>query len=150
MIPLPRTILAVVLPLVAGVAPAGATATLVCKAEDRNVSLELIGNIGSGDGAAVQAIEGSIKIKPVRGKFDAMEFKVEPGQVAGSWTFGNELRIGLAPEEVREVSIFLAIIAEKTRGGDDMTRWRGHYVLKARNPNGESELKGRLRGCEAS
>ena len=47
------------------------------------------------------------------------------------------------------MSVFLAIIAEQAKGGDDTTRYRGGYVLKVRSPNGESELKGKLKGCEA-
>jgi len=61
-----------------GVVPAGATASLTCAADDRNLSFDLLGNIGSGDGGAIQLIEGEIKLKSVRGKFDARQFKVAP------------------------------------------------------------------------
>ena len=48
------------------------------------------------------------------------------------------------------VSVFLAIIAEEAKSADgDMDRYRGSYVLMVRAPKGESELKGKLKGCAA-
>ena len=139
------------LALLLGAAPAGATASLTCSAEDRVVSIELVGNVGSGDGASVQITGGEIKLKPVKGKyFGPTEFKVEPGQVAGSWAFRKELRIGISPPDAGDVSAYLAIIGEmiKTKN-DDITRWRGTYVLKLNGPKGKAELTGKLKGCDA-
>lgn len=134
-----------------GTGHAAATASLICDAKDRNLSFELFGNIGSGDGAAAQITEGTIRIGAVKGKHGETEFKVEPGSAAGSWSFGRELRIGVSPEKVGELSVFLAIIAEKTeRNSDDATKWRGTYVLKLSGPKGDTEIKGRLKSCEAS
>ena len=131
-------------------APAWATASLTCGANDRNLSLELLGNLGSGDGGAIQLIGGTITLKAVRGKFDATEFKIGSDHIAGQWSFGKELRIGIAPDEVGNVSVFLAIIAEQIKSADgDLDRYRGNYVLKVRGPKGESELKGKLKGCDA-
>jgi hypothetical protein len=145
-----RTVIfpAAILVLLAALGPAHATATLTCSAEDRQVSLELFGNIGSGDGATVQITEGSIKLKPWRGKFDAVEFKVEPANMAGSWSFGKELRIGISPEPVKDISVYLAIIAERTARGSDIERYRGTYVLKVYGPKGQTELRGRLKDCD--
>ena len=97
--------------------PAEATASLTCKANDRNLSFDLLGNIGSGDGDRIQLIEGEIKLKSVPGKFEAREFKVAAKHLSGQWSFGKELRIGISPESVAEVSVFLAIIA-RADGGD--------------------------------
>lgn len=134
-----------------GCGPSAATASLIRDAKDRNATIELFGNIGSGDGATAQITEGTIKVKAVKGKHGAAEFKVEPGSSAGSWSFGRELRIGVSPEKVGELSVFLAVIAEKTRAKPDYaTRWQGRYVLKITGPKGESEIKGRLKSCEAS
>ena len=99
----------------AGAGPASATASLTCAADDRNLSFDLLGNIGSGDGDSIQLIEGEIKLKSVRGKFAAREFKIAPKHLAGQWSFGKELRIGTSPESVDEVSVFLAIIASAKR-----------------------------------
>lgn len=146
----PILALAAALALLAGPVPAHATATLTCSAEDRHVGFELFGNIGSGDGAAVQITEGSIKLKPVRGKFEATEFKVDPSHIAGNWSFGRELRIGIAPDKVGEVTVYLAILAERSgRSSDDLERYRGNYVLKVTGPKGLTELKGRLKDCDA-
>ena len=145
-----RSILPLALPLLLAVAPANATASLTCDAADRNVSFDLLGNMGSGDGGSIQLIGGTIKLKAIRGKFEATEFNVGSAHIAGQWSFGKELRIGIASDEVGDVSIYLAIIAERTKGpAGDMERYRGGYVLKVRSPKGESELKGRLKGCEA-
>src|SRR5262245_58850408 len=130
--------------------PTGATASLTCAADDRNLSFDLFGNIGSGDGGTIQLIGGEINLKSVRGKFDAREFMVAPEHISGQWSFGKELRIGIAPESVDDVSVFLAIIAMRTKsGGGDLDRYRGEYVLKVQGPKGESVLKGRLKDCSA-
>ena len=129
--------------------PAGATASLTCEADDRNLSFDLLGNIGSSDGDSIQLIEGGIKLKPVRGKFDAREFKIAPKHLSGQWSFGTELRIGISPESVDEVSVFLAIIARANNGDSGLSRYRGEYVLKVQGPKGESVLRGRLKNCTA-
>jgi hypothetical protein len=137
-------------PALSAAVPAGATGSLTCEVDDRNLSFDLLGNIGSGDGGAIQLIEGQIKLKPVRGKFDAREFKVAPENLSGQWSFGKELRIGISPESVDDISIFLAIIAMRAKSGDgDLDRYRGEYVLKVQGPKGESVLRGRLKGCSA-
>ena len=86
-------------------APAGATATLTCNAEDRNLRFDLIGNIGSGDGASVQAIEGTIKLRAVRGKFDAIEFKVGPGHIAGTGRSARNCGLALPGRGPRRVGL---------------------------------------------
>ena len=135
-------------PALAAAVPAGATASLTCAADDRNLSFDLLGNIGSGDGGAIQLIEGEIKLRSVRGKFDAREFKVAAEHISGKWSFGKELRIGISPESVDEVSVFLAIIGMRAKSGDsDLGRYRGEYVLKVQGPKGESVLRGRLKDC---
>jgi hypothetical protein len=136
-------------PALAAVVPAGATASLTCAADDRNLSFDLLGNIGSGDGGAIQLIEGEIKLKSVRGKFDARQFKVAPEHISGKWSFGKELRIGIAPESVDDVAVFLAIIASANSGDSGLSRYRGEYVLKVQGPKGESVLRGRLKDCSA-
>ena len=134
--------------LVAAV-PAGATASLTCAADDRNLSFDLLGNIGSSDGDRIQLIEGVIKLKSVRGKFDALEFKIAAKHLSGQWSFGKELRIGISPESVDEVSVFLAIIARANSGDSGLIRYRGEYVLKVQGPKGENVLRGRLKDCTA-
>ena len=136
-------------PALAAAGPAAATASLTCEADDRNLSFDLLGNIGSGDGDSIQLIEGRIKLRSVRGKFDAREFRISPKHLSGQWSFGKELRIGISPESVDEVSVFLAIIARANGGDSDLNRYRGEYVLKVQGPKGESVLKGRLKDCTA-
>ena len=136
-------------PALAAAGPAAATASLTCEAKDRNLSFDLLGNIGSGDGGAIQLIGGEIKLKSVRGKFDAREFRISPKHLSGQWSFGKELRIGVSPESVDEVSVFLAIIARANSGDSGLGRYRGEYVLKVQGPKGESVLKGRLKDCTA-
>ena len=130
--------------------PARAAGSLTCAADDRNLSFDLLGNLGSGDGGAIQLIEGKITLKPVRGKLDAREFKVAPENISGQWSFEKELRIGISPESVDEVSVFLAIIAMRAKSGNsDLGRYRGEYVLKVQGLKGESVLRGRLKDCSA-
>ena len=137
-------------PALAAAVPAGATGSLTCEVDDRNLSFDLLGNIGSSNGGAIQLIGGQIKLKSVRGKFDAREFKVAPEHLSGQWSFGKELRMGISPESVDEVSVFLAIIAMRAKSGDgDLDRYRGEYVLKVQGPMGESVLRGRLKDCSA-
>jgi hypothetical protein len=60
------------------------------------------------------------------------------------------LRIGITTDDVRDISVFLAIIAEQAKSAaGDMDRYRGSYVLKVRGPKGETEVKGKIKGCEA-
>ena len=134
---------------IAAAVPAKATASLTCEASDRNLSFDFLGNIGSGDGDRIQLIEGEIKLKSVRGKFDAREFKIAAKHLSGQWSFGKELRIGISPESVDEVSVFLAIIARANSGDSDLTRYQGEYVLKVQGPKGEDVLRGRLKNCTA-
>ena len=129
--------------------PARATGSLTCAADDRTLSFELLGSLGSGDGGTIQLIEGKITLKPVRGKLDAREFKVAPEHISGQWSFEKELRIGVSPESVDDVSVFLAIIAKANSGDSGLSRYRGEYVLKVQGPKGESVLKGRLKDCTA-
>jgi hypothetical protein len=129
--------------------PARATASLTCEANDRNLSFDLLGNIGSGDGERIQLIGGEIKLKSVRGKFDAREFKIAAKHLSGQWSFGKELRIGISPESVGEVSVFLAIIATANSGDGDLSRYGGEYVIKVQGRTGEHVLKGRLKNCTA-
>jgi hypothetical protein len=129
--------------------PAHATASLTCSVADRNLSLELLGNIGSGHGAALQVTGGEIKLKAIPGKAQAATFEVAPGDVAQQWTFGKDLRIGLSPKKVGEQSIYLAIIAERVKGSEELDRYRGSYVLVLSGPKGETELKGQIKSCDA-
>ena len=149
MVPQYRSILALGLPILLAATPAKATASLTCNAADRNVSFDLLANMSSSDGGSIQLIGGTIRLKAVRGKFEATEFKIESAHIAGQWNFGKELRLGIASDEVRDISVYLAIIAELTKGGDDMDHYRGGYVLKVRGPKGETELKGKIKGCDA-
>jgi hypothetical protein len=146
---LARILSLAVAPALAAAGPAAATASLTCEADDRNLSFDLLGNIGSGDGGSIQLIEGRIKLRSVRGKFDAREFRISPKHLSGQWSFGKELRIGISPESVNEVSVFLAIIARANSGDSDLSRYRREYVLKVQGPKGESVLRGRLKDCTA-
>jgi hypothetical protein len=134
---------------IAAAVPAKATASLTCEANDRNLSFDLLANIGSGDGDRIQLIEGEIKLKSVRGKFDAREFRIAAKHLSGQWSFGKELRIGISPESVDEVSVFLAIIARANSGDGGLSRYRGEYVIKVQGRTDESVLKGRLKNCTA-
>ena len=134
---------------IAAAVPARATASLTCEANDRNLSFDLLGNIGSGDGERIQLIEGEIKLKSVRGKFDTREFRIAAKHLSGQWSFGKELRIGISPESVDEVSVFLAIIARANSGDGALSRYRGEYVIKVQGRTGENVLKGRLKNCTA-
>lgn len=136
-------------PLVFAAGSARATASFDCSIDDRNVTVELQGNLGSGDGAALQIPNGSIKIKPVRGKLDAVEFDVAKGTLAQQWTFDKELRIGLMTDEIKDVSAYLVIIAQQGKPKDDLTQWKGRYVLKIQGPKGATELKGTIKSCQA-
>ncbi len=129
--------------------PAAATASLTCDADDRNLSFELLGNIGSGPGAAIQLTGGSIRLKGRRGQFDAAEFKIEPASLAGQWSFARELRIGIVPEDAGKIGVHLVILAERTRGGDGLDRYRGEYAARVTHPGGETQLKGRIKDCSA-
>ena len=64
--------------------------------------------------------------------------------------FDKELRIGIAPESINENSVFLAIIAMRTKSGNgDMDRYRGEYVLKVQGPKGQKCVRGRLKDRSA-
>ncbi len=136
-------------PALAAAVPAGATTSLTCEADDRNLSFDLLGNIGSSDTGAIQLNEGEIKLKFVRGKFDARKFKIGPKHLSGQWNFEKELRLGISPESVDDVSVFLAIIARANGRDSGLSRYRGEYVLKVQGPKGESVLRGRLKDCTA-
>jgi hypothetical protein len=128
---------------------AHATASFDCTIEDKNVTVELQGNLGSGDGAALQIPNGAIKIKAVRGKFDAVMFDVAKGTLAQQWVFEKELRVGFMTDEIKDVSAYLMIIAQQGKPKDDLTQWKGRYVLKVQGPKGATELKGTIKSCQA-
>ena len=128
--------------------PAAATASLTCTVEDRNLKAELIGNIGSDNGAGVQITAGEIVLKPVRGKYDAMTLPLEAGTVAQFWTLDDELRIGLHLPDKNDTSGYLAILTRLVKGPGDIARYDGRYVLRTNGPKGPHELKGRAK-CDA-
>jgi hypothetical protein len=128
---------------------AHATASLECTIKDRGVEVELMGNVGSGDGAAIQIPHGSIKISAIPGKYPAMEFEIEAGQVVQQWTFGNELRMALRPEDKNDISVYLVIMAQIASGKHEITQYRGRYVLRVQGPKGEAEFKGPIKSCSA-
>ena len=140
-------------PFLATAVPAGATASLTCAAGDRNLSFELLGSLGSGDGGAIQLIEGKITLKPVRGKLDAREFKVAPEHISGQWSFEKELRIGISPESVDEVSVFLAIIASERTAAIAVSAAIGANCSQGAGTEGRESaqglVEGLLRGLEA-
>lgn len=139
-----------ILPFLAATAlPAQATATLTCDAADRLVTFSLQGNVGRDAGAIVQVTSGSLQVKAVRGKHDSVELTLEPAHLAQQWAFERELRLRLTAETKQDVTIHLAIIAQRTKSGDDGDRYQGRYVLKLTGAKGTSELKGSLKGCEA-
>lgn len=129
--------------------PAQATATLTCEASDRVVTLSLQGNIGRDAGAVVQVTSGSLQVKAVRGQHDTVVLTLEPAHLAQQWAFEKELRLGLTAETKQDVTVYLAIIAQRTKSSDLGDRYQGRYVLKLTGPKGTSELKGSLKGCEA-
>lgn len=129
--------------------PAHATASFDCSISDKNVTVELQGSLGSGDGAALQIPNGEIKIKAVRGKFDAVEFDMAKGTLAQQWIFEKELRIGFMTDEVKDTSAYLVIIATQGKPKDDLTQWKGRYILKVQGPKGATELKGTIKSCQA-
>jgi hypothetical protein len=135
--------------LVFAAGPAHATASFDCSIDDRNVTVELHGNIGSGDGAMLQLTQGSIKLKAVRGKFDATEFNVEKGHLVQQWTYEKDMRIGFMTDDVKDVSVYLIIIAQEGKPKDDITQYKGRYILKVQSPKGATQLKGTLKSCEA-
>jgi hypothetical protein len=128
---------------------AHATASFDCSIDDRHVTVELHGNIGSGDGAMLQLTQGSIKLKAVRGKFDAVEFSVEKGHLVQQWTYAKDMRIGFMTDDIKDVSVYLIIIAREGKPKDDITQYKGRYILKVRSPKSATELKGTLKSCEA-
>ncbi len=129
--------------------PAGATATLTCEADDRNLAFNLIGNIGQSAAAVLQVTGGSIKLKAVRGKNDEIEFDLQATHLVQQWVFEKELRIGILTAENKDISLYLAIVAQRIKSGDEGDRYKGRYVLKVQGPKGTSELKGLIKGCEA-
>lgn len=145
--PLPCQRFPLALPILLIATSAGATATLTCDIDDRNAEISLQGNMGR-DVAAVQITAGAIKLKPVRGAGDGIEFPVEGEHLIQQWAHGNELRLGIQTAEVKGMSVYLAIIAQKTKSGDGDS-YRGRYMLKVQGNQTTRELKGRIRGCEA-
>ncbi len=140
---------AVLLPLLVLPAdPAAATATLTCDIADGNLTADLMGNVGTSDVTYIQVTNGAITLKAVRGKHDAVEFKIEGGHLIQQWALEKELRLGLQPEAKNGVSIYLAIIAQKARSKGDTEKYEGRYVLKVSSSKGASELKGKLKSCE--
>jgi len=153
---LPRRLISLLAPalpvfalLVFAAGSAHATASFDCSIDDRNAAVELHGNIGSGDGAMLQLTQGSIKLKAVRGKFDAVEFNVEKGNLVQQWTYAKDMRIGFMTDEIKDVSVYLIIIAQEGKPKDDITQYKGRYILKVQSPKGATELKGTLKSCEA-
>lgn len=145
----PRPSFLAALLLLLGVVPAAATATLTCEAEDRNLAFNLMGSVGQSTAAVVQMNAGSIKLKAVPGRYDAIEFEVGPSGLIQQWLFQRELRIGIQSAEKNDISIYLAIVARQIKSGDSGDRYQGRYLLKVMGPKGTLERNGRINGCEA-
>jgi hypothetical protein len=125
-----------------------ATATLTCDADDRQVTFSLQGNIGRDDAAAVQVTSASITLKKTRERAEIAS-SPETFQLVQQWAFEKELRIGIQATAPNDVSLYLAIVAQRTKSGDEGDRYAGRYLLKVRDAKGTSEIKGRIKDCEA-
>jgi hypothetical protein len=127
---------------------ASATATLTCDADDRQVAFSLQGNIGRDDAAVLQVTSGSITLKASRGRPE-ISVSLETSNLVQQWVFDRELRIGLQATGPNDISVYLAVVAQRTKSGDEGDRYGGRYVLKVRDAKGAAEIKGRIAGCEA-
>ncbi len=127
--------------------PAAATATLTCEADDRQVAFSLQGNVGR-DIAVLQVTSGSITVKQTRERAEITASPATP-QLVQQWAFEKELRIGIQATAPNDISLYLAIVAQRTKSGDEGDRYAGRYVLKVSDARGTFELKGRIKDCEA-
>jgi hypothetical protein len=147
MAPFRLSVLACALWILSGLS-VGATATLTCDGDDRRVAFSLQGNVGRGPTAAIQITNASIKLKTPAGVTSDMEFDLESGQLIQQWLFEKELRLGIQTGEKSGTSVYLAIIAQQAKSGDDGEVYRGRYVLTVMGPKGTT-LRGRIKDCRA-
>lgn len=121
---------ALALPVLAGVTPAGATASLSCSAQDRAVSFAVEAVVSHGVGEVVTGFRGEaiLRLKGIPDGFRPQVF--ESGNLTQAWIRGRDVKIRIyrdGPESGPRASVELVI---ETRGaGGDATDFRGTYEL---------------------
>ena len=128
-------------------APAAASATVTCNIDDKFVTFEMQAIAGrSGPITYVQG--GTIRIKPAANvKLVSPQLSFDHSHIVQQWSLDSDMRlqieIGDAAAKQNVNLVILARLDEKTE------KYSGRYVLKILRDGKATELKGRIKDCEA-
>ncbi|HEX2555918.1 MAG TPA: hypothetical protein VHL98_19635 [Microvirga sp.] len=119
---------AILVALVAGAAPAGATATLSCEVDDKAVKLDVQASVAHGMGEALSGFRGEIGVRLKGAPADFGTLVLEPEHLTHSWINGREVRLRLYRERGEGAHGAVELVLETRAAGGD-TSFVGRYVL---------------------
>lgn len=120
---------AILAALIAGAAPAAATATLSCEVDDKSVKLDVQASVAHGMGEALTGFRGEIGVRLKRAPVDLGTLSLDPEHLTHSWIHGREVRLRLFRERGGGAQGSVELVLEtRSRGGDDSS-FVGRYSL---------------------
>ncbi len=128
-------------------APAAATATVTCDIDDKFVTLEMQAIAGRA-GPITQVQVGSIAIKPAaKVNLASPQLSFDHTHIVQQWSLDGDMRLQIEVDDAKaKQNVNLAILA---RLDAKTEKYHGRYLLKIWRDGKATELKGRIRDCEA-
>ena len=128
-------------------APAAATATVTCDIDDKFITFEMQAIAGR-SGPIMQVQVGSIAIKPAaKVHLASPQLSFDHSHIVQQWSLDGNMRlqieIGNAEAKQNVNLVILARLDTKTE------KYYGRYLLKIWRDGKATELKGRIKDCEA-
>jgi hypothetical protein len=128
-------------------APALASATVTCDIDDKFVTFKMLASAGrSGPITSVQG--GEIQIKPAANvNLVSPQLTFDRTHIAQQWLFDSDMRLQIEIDDAAaKQSVNLVILA---RLDAKTEKYYGRYLLKIWRDGKPTELKGRIKDCEA-
>lgn len=128
-------------------APAAATATVTCDFDDKLVTFEMQAIAGRA-GPIVQVQVGRIAIKPAaKVNLVSPQLNFDHSHIVQQWSLDGDMRlqieVGNAEAKQNVDLVILARLDKKTE------KYYGRYLLKILRDGKTTELKGRIKNCQA-
>lgn len=114
--------------LIAGAAPAAATATLSCAVDDRALTLDVQASVAHGMGEALSGFRGEIRVRLKGAPRDFGTLLLEPEHLTQSWIHGRDVRLRLYRDRGEGAHGSVELVLEtRSTGGD--SSFVGRYAL---------------------
>ena len=117
-----------------------------CRIDDANLTFEMEAIAGR-SGPINQVHVGTIEIKPAAMTLALPHITFDRTHIVQQWDFGDDLRLQIeVGDDAAKENVNLVIVARLDAKTD---KYSGRYVLKIWRDGKATELKGRIKDCEA-